>query len=201
MVIPGRYFYKSVKWLTRIDVLAEDRLGYWEAETGYHNHADPWLEERFLAPSLDKRTAAKLIAIRDFSGLDLRSIDASGHKLDGLKARDALLRNANFRQASLTNADFSQANLSNAQLCNANLTGATLVDADLEGADLSGADLCGADLTGASLFGSSFFRAGEGGKQPAQKALFNDETRISTTSLSGLTDDQLTFVKRELGLD
>jgi FMN phosphatase YigB (HAD superfamily) len=44
-VTPGRYFYKSLKWLVSIELLAEDRLGYWEQEAGYHNHADPWREE------------------------------------------------------------------------------------------------------------------------------------------------------------
>jgi DMSO/TMAO reductase YedYZ molybdopterin-dependent catalytic subunit len=44
-VVPGRYFYKSLKWLERIELLAEDRLGYWEAEAGYHNRADPWRDD------------------------------------------------------------------------------------------------------------------------------------------------------------
>jgi DMSO/TMAO reductase YedYZ molybdopterin-dependent catalytic subunit len=45
-ITPGRYFYKSLKWLKRIELLADDRLGYWEAEAGYHNEADPWREHR-----------------------------------------------------------------------------------------------------------------------------------------------------------
>ncbi|MCA9270067.1 MAG: molybdopterin-dependent oxidoreductase, partial [Planctomycetales bacterium] len=39
IVVPGRYFYKSLKWLASIELLADDRLGYWEAEAGYHNQA------------------------------------------------------------------------------------------------------------------------------------------------------------------
>jgi DMSO/TMAO reductase YedYZ molybdopterin-dependent catalytic subunit len=46
-IVPGRYFYKSLKWLEVIRVLEEDCPGYWEAEAGYHNGADPWQEQRY----------------------------------------------------------------------------------------------------------------------------------------------------------
>jgi len=46
IVIPRYYFWKSAKWVTRIELLAEDRPGFWEVR-GYHNNADPWLEERY----------------------------------------------------------------------------------------------------------------------------------------------------------
>jgi DMSO/TMAO reductase YedYZ molybdopterin-dependent catalytic subunit len=46
LVVPHLYFWKSVKWVTGIEFTAEDRLGFWE-RAGYHNHGDPWLEERF----------------------------------------------------------------------------------------------------------------------------------------------------------
>jgi DMSO/TMAO reductase YedYZ molybdopterin-dependent catalytic subunit len=45
-VVPGRYAWKSVKWLRGIEFMAEDRPGFWEA-FGYSNAADPWREERF----------------------------------------------------------------------------------------------------------------------------------------------------------
>lgn len=45
-VIPGRYAWKSVKWLRGIEFLEDDQPGYWEAY-GYSNSADPWREERF----------------------------------------------------------------------------------------------------------------------------------------------------------
>jgi DMSO/TMAO reductase YedYZ molybdopterin-dependent catalytic subunit len=45
-VAPGRYAWKSVKWLCGIEVRAEDRPGFWE-EFGYSNAANPWREERF----------------------------------------------------------------------------------------------------------------------------------------------------------
>jgi DMSO/TMAO reductase YedYZ molybdopterin-dependent catalytic subunit len=46
VVIPHLYFWKSPKWITRIELLREDRPGFWEVR-GYNNHGDPWLEERY----------------------------------------------------------------------------------------------------------------------------------------------------------
>ncbi len=55
VVVPGRYFYKSLKWLTAVELLAEDRLGYWEANSGYHNEADPWRQQRYIPARLHTR--------------------------------------------------------------------------------------------------------------------------------------------------
>jgi DMSO/TMAO reductase YedYZ molybdopterin-dependent catalytic subunit len=46
LVIPGKYFWKSAKWLRGIELSATDRLGFWESY-GYHNDADPFAEERY----------------------------------------------------------------------------------------------------------------------------------------------------------
>jgi DMSO/TMAO reductase YedYZ molybdopterin-dependent catalytic subunit len=46
VVIPRLYFWKSPKWVTRIELLREDRPGFWEVR-GYHNNGDPWAEERY----------------------------------------------------------------------------------------------------------------------------------------------------------
>lgn len=46
LVVPKRYFWKSAKWVRGVEVLTEDRLGFWE-QLGYHNDADPWREQRF----------------------------------------------------------------------------------------------------------------------------------------------------------
>jgi DMSO/TMAO reductase YedYZ molybdopterin-dependent catalytic subunit len=45
-LMPDLYFWKSAKWLTGIAFVARDKPGYWETR-GYHNHADPWQEERY----------------------------------------------------------------------------------------------------------------------------------------------------------
>lgn len=46
LIVPSRYFWKSTKWLTGIELVPEDRPGFWE-RYGYHNDADPWREERY----------------------------------------------------------------------------------------------------------------------------------------------------------
>lgn len=207
-VVPLRYLYKSVKWLSEIELLTEDRLGFWEAESGYHNTADPWLEQRYLAPSLDRRAAAKLLESRDFSGHDLLSIDASNRELNGLQAVAALLRNANFRCSQLQRANFSRANLSNAHFEGADLREVDFSGADLEGACFSGADLRGANFTGSSLFGASFYDAnsgvfnGEGNQgQGTARARIDRTTLIPAECLPPLTPEQLAFVTAALQRD
>ena len=192
-IVPGRYFYKSVKWLERIELRQEDRLGNWEADSGYHNHADPWKEERYISSSVDKRTALKLIQDRNFSNLDLRSIDATDRELDGLNASHALLRDSRFDRASLREANFESANLSNAHFVESKLTGANFRSADIEGADFSGADLRGADFTGASLIGSSFANFETG-----QFANIDKTTLLPEDVIAILFPQQLEFVKEAL---
>jgi DMSO/TMAO reductase YedYZ molybdopterin-dependent catalytic subunit len=46
LVIPGKYFWKSAKWLRGIELSAVDQPGFWE-RYGYHNDADPFEEERY----------------------------------------------------------------------------------------------------------------------------------------------------------
>jgi DMSO/TMAO reductase YedYZ molybdopterin-dependent catalytic subunit len=46
VLVPDLYFWKSAKWITGVRFAATDRPGYWETR-GYHNHADPWKEERY----------------------------------------------------------------------------------------------------------------------------------------------------------
>jgi DMSO/TMAO reductase YedYZ molybdopterin-dependent catalytic subunit len=46
LVVPSRYFWKSVKWLRSLELRSSDEPGFWERH-GYHNEADPWREERY----------------------------------------------------------------------------------------------------------------------------------------------------------
>ena len=46
LVIPGKYFWKSAKWLRGIELSSVDRPGFWE-RYGYHNDADPFEEQRY----------------------------------------------------------------------------------------------------------------------------------------------------------
>lgn len=194
-IVPKRYFYKSVKWLTQIDLLEEDRLGFWEAESGYHNQADPWKEQRYMAPAIDRRVAIELIKSRDFSNQDLRSIDATKRDLEKLIAVKALLRDADFTDTNLQNADFTAANLSNAHFRRANLRDACFRGADLEGADLTEADLIGADLTDCSLIGASFFQR-ENGQQ--LEAIIDSSTTIPESILEPLVPEQREFILSKL---
>jgi DMSO/TMAO reductase YedYZ molybdopterin-dependent catalytic subunit len=194
-IVPGRYFYKSVKWLDRIELLEQDCLGFWEAESGYHNEADPWQEQRYMSPTIDRRLAARLIATRDFSHQDLRSIDARERDLTNLNAVEALLRDAKFDRADLRNSNFTKANLSNAHFRGANLQGANFQGADLEGADFTEANLSGANLTDCSLIGASFFSEKNGEQR---YATIDQSTIVPSAVLSPLVPIQLEFVSREV---
>ncbi len=46
LIVPKLYAYKSAKWLDGLEFMEHDRSGFWE-QRGYHNHADPWKEERY----------------------------------------------------------------------------------------------------------------------------------------------------------
>lgn len=46
LIVPRLYFWKSAKWVTGIEFMAQDKPGFWESR-GYHNHGDPWKEERY----------------------------------------------------------------------------------------------------------------------------------------------------------
>jgi DMSO/TMAO reductase YedYZ molybdopterin-dependent catalytic subunit len=46
LVVPKLYFWKSAKWVRGLKLLDHDERGFWE-RYGYHNHGDPWKEERY----------------------------------------------------------------------------------------------------------------------------------------------------------
>jgi DMSO/TMAO reductase YedYZ molybdopterin-dependent catalytic subunit len=46
LLVPHLYFWKSAKWLAGLRVMDHDEPGFWE-QNGYHNHGDPWREERY----------------------------------------------------------------------------------------------------------------------------------------------------------
>jgi DMSO/TMAO reductase YedYZ molybdopterin-dependent catalytic subunit len=191
-VTPSRYFYKSLKWVRRIELLAEDRLGFWERESRYHNIGDPWAgDQRFTSGSIEPRELERFREAVDFApwrnsrtvllGLGLggwqpRSLDLSGLQLKSCDLRGAQLGAADLRAANLSLSDLRQANLNRADLRGA----------DLEGVDFSGADLRGALLAGAALSAAKFF----------------DETMAATVtglrweSANGLLEAQEDFLRR-----
>ncbi|AEE46516.1 sulfite oxidase-like oxidoreductase [Cellulomonas fimi] len=46
LLVPHLYFWKSAKWVRRIELLTSDEWGFWE-RLGYHEHGDPWKEQRY----------------------------------------------------------------------------------------------------------------------------------------------------------
>jgi DMSO/TMAO reductase YedYZ molybdopterin-dependent catalytic subunit len=46
LIVPRLYAWKSAKWLSGIELIAQDRPGFWESN-GYHLRGDPWAEERY----------------------------------------------------------------------------------------------------------------------------------------------------------
>jgi DMSO/TMAO reductase YedYZ molybdopterin-dependent catalytic subunit len=46
LIVPQWYFWKSAKWIKRIEFAAQDQPGFWEVR-GYHNEGDPWDEQRY----------------------------------------------------------------------------------------------------------------------------------------------------------
>ncbi len=46
LVVPHLYAWKSAKWLSGLEFLAEPAPGFWE-RNGYHMRGEPWAEERY----------------------------------------------------------------------------------------------------------------------------------------------------------
>lgn len=52
LVVAGRYFWKSAKWLRALEFREHDSPGFWESN-GFHNDAEPFQEQRFSGEALD----------------------------------------------------------------------------------------------------------------------------------------------------
>ncbi|MCA9544556.1 MAG: pentapeptide repeat-containing protein, partial [Myxococcales bacterium] len=162
-----RYFYKSLKWVRRIELRAEHALGYWEREDGYHDNADPWPgDERYITGNLTPAQLDRFKGLTDFSpwwtktvrradlrgwipatphlgSLRLKGCDLRGARLAGMDLRGANLSLSDLRGADLEGAFFAGADLRQADLRDCLLTATTFVDAAaaaaVDGADLRGA--------------------------------------------------------------
>jgi len=156
----GRYFYKSLKWVKRAVVLAEDRPGWWEIDSNYHNNADPLPgDERFTTGSIRPEQLDRFLNASSYDkyrgrvmvGLDLRSWSPETRDLQRLH-----LKNCNLSGVDLAGVDMRESNLSLSDLRGANLRGVDLSGSDLEGANFAGADLRDADLSGTALSATRF---------------------------------------------
>jgi DMSO/TMAO reductase YedYZ molybdopterin-dependent catalytic subunit len=46
LLVPHLYLWKSAKWVRGLTLTLSDEPGFWE-NFGYHNHGDPWKEQRY----------------------------------------------------------------------------------------------------------------------------------------------------------
>jgi DMSO/TMAO reductase YedYZ molybdopterin-dependent catalytic subunit len=150
-VTRDKYFYKSVKWLRRIEFMASDRLGYWERSSAYHNNADPRLEQRYDPKPMSETEFFNRLEKRDFSNCrafvddkfarHLTGLDLTGCKFDNAQIKGCILRKCRLQYASCRGANFTQS---------------TFYNVDLEAADFRGADLDGAIFRGTNLRNADF---------------------------------------------
>lgn len=160
VVTPGKYFYKSIKWLRRVTVLDEDRLGWWETNSAYHNDADPSKgDQRFTTGSLRPKQLERFQTASSYDkyrgrvmiGLDLREWRPASGNLRALQ-----LKNCDLAGVDLGAVDLRGSNLSLTSLRGANLAHADLSGSDLEGVDFTEANLTDADLSYTALSAARF---------------------------------------------
>jgi DMSO/TMAO reductase YedYZ molybdopterin-dependent catalytic subunit len=160
VVTPGKYFYKSLKWVKSVELLAEDRLGWWETSSSYHNNADPWAgDQRFTTGSLRPAQLERFLDAASYDkyrgrvmlGLDLRGWEPRTKDL-----RRLYLKNCDLRGVDLSSSDMRDSNLSLSDLQGAILQGTDLSGSDLEGADFGDADLTDANLSHTALSATRF---------------------------------------------
>ena len=193
-VTPGRYFYKSLKWLARIELLAEDAPGYWERESAYHNEADPWREQRFDEARVT--TAEQVQAFRaavdfaPFRGRVLLKARLGGWSPGAVDLSGLQLKYCSLRKAMLAGASFRGANLSLSNFEGADLRGCDFDGADLEGASFAGADLRGASMRGVALSATRFYRDFGNGRRLAAQV---EGLRLGQHR--GLLEDQAAFLR------
>lgn len=163
VVTPGKYFYKSIKWLRSIELLAEDRLGWWEVNSSYHNNADPFAgDQRFTTGSLRPEQLQRFLEAASYDkyrGRVMLGLDLTGWRPSSPDLRRLYLKNCDLSGVDLVGVDFRESNLSLSRLVGANLAGADLSGSDLEGADFTEADLTDVDLSGTALSAARFDRA------------------------------------------
>ena len=190
MVTPGRYFYKSVKWLEEIEVRRDNKLGYWEAGPGYHDNADPWEEERFITGNIPPELRQRMIDRRSLGKRDLLSVNFDGEELGGLDAVGTVMRNCSFKGAKLRSADFTDANVSGGAFDNADMVDVNMRGASCNGTSFEGADLRSVDFTDAELFGASFVA-----EDGSNGAILDGATLITTGQMAAMTDVNRAYVE------
>lgn len=196
VVTPSRYFFKSLKWLHRIELLEHDQLGFWERTSAYHNNADPWPgDQRYTSGSVQPAVLQEFLSTRDFTAwrspkrlilsADLRGWAPRSQDLGALQ-----LKNCDLSGARLDGCSLRGANLTRCTLRGASLRGADLRGADLEGASFAEADLRDADLCGAALSATQFFSTPSDGAKVCG---------MKWSGASGLLEQQETWLVEQTG--
>lgn len=182
VVTPGKYFYKSLKWVRSVELLAEDRLGWWETNSSYHNNADPWMgDQRFTTGSLRPGQLHRFLSAANYDkyrGRVMLGLDLRGWAPNSKDLRRLYLKNCDLRGVDLSSSDMREANLSLSDVRGAVLRGTDLSGSDLEGADFGDADLTDADLSGTALSATRFDGAAvEGTRFKDAWGLLEDQQR------------------------
>ena len=198
VLTPSKYLYKSLKWVHRIQFLREDRLGFWERTSGYHNDADPWREQRLSAHRFTNSAEANAFkALEDFSTFRnpeaprvIVKADFQGWRPATCNLSELQLKACSFRNADLRGCDFRDANLTLSRFPGARLEGVDFTGADLEGADFAGAYLAGA-VFDRNFLSATTFRVGENGLES------HEGMRVENPD--GLLESQADYL-REIGV-
>ncbi len=84
LIVPGRYGVKSVKWVTRIEAVAADAVGYWE-KRGWDDAAVVRTTSRVDAPTFFQRIAASPVLVAGVAYAGRRGIASVEVSTDGTK--------------------------------------------------------------------------------------------------------------------
>ena len=196
-LFPSRYFYKSLKWITQIQFLREDRPGYWERNTGYHSQGRPWREERLDAIRFTSSKECEAFrALSDFQDYrkpqtvivkaNLRNWRPVTRNLSGLQ-----LKLCDFSHADLRHVDFSDANLTFGRFYRADLRGARFHRTDLEGSDFTEALLESAVFCDNALSAAKFFTP----SKHTRSAQENPHAGMTLSNPQGLLEDQEAYLQ------
>lgn len=196
VVTPGRYFYKSVKWLKSVSLLVDDRLGWWEQDSSYHNNADPWPgDQRFTTGSIRPGQLERFLSADSYDKYRNRvllGLDLSGWKPTTQDLRRLYLKNCDMSGIDLSGADLRESNLTLSDLSGASLVSADVSGSDLEGADFTDADLAGANLSDTALAATRF----DGAK--LEGAVFNNARGLVESQEAYLTECGITLPGRSI---
>lgn len=201
IITPSRYFYKSLKWLKKIRLIKNDRLGFWERNSSYHNDGNPWMEQRF-----DQSVVESAEEIKQFKNLDsFESFQPPNKPKVFLKCRFdnwepkskdlrfLQLKSCYFTGAKLSGIDFSDTNLTLSKFNHADISNACFNNSDLEGADFSKATLKNTTFNNNSMSATTFgFATKDTNWSFEGKRLEN----VLIFKPSGLLESQIDFLKK-----